>query len=426
MKKTLSLGLLALFLAVGCSSVKTLPNIYDQGETAYADDTEALASPYIYEGITVGGVDVSGTNLESIKDVLEEELGSNLDRKIQVKYKDNNKEVTLRDLGYYYDYDDLGKQALKIGREGSEEERLALIKSLKDEPVDIKADLKLKEGNIEKLAKDLASEVDVKPEEAVYSYNAETDSIDATDGVDGYKLEEEKLIEDIKSAALEGKDGVEAEISVVNTGEDAKEKAASVNGIIGAAESTFNNGFWVRAENIRVSTRALNGFVVAPGEVWSFNDFLGDTTREKGYQEAVVINENNEEVPGMGGGVCQTSTCLYQALLKAEVNILNRVPHTQLMSYSQPGLDAAVEYGSADLAFRNNYDFPILIKSYVDGGWLRFEIWGDTNTKDFQVTLFSEEINNYHNDGGRMFSSYRRNEATGEVEYIGDSYYPPL
>lgn len=417
MKKMLPV-FMALGIFVGCTTVEAIPNVYDQGQIFYSDSTEVLSSPFIYEGVRVEGLDVSGTNLESIKPILEEGLGKKLDESLTIVYGDKTKTLSLKDLGYSINYDNIAKEALKIGRDGSDEERLALIEDLKTNPVDIKAELVLNEKVVQDLAKSLASEVDVKPVEAEYSYDSATDSVVATSGVNGHKLNQGKLVEDIKAAAG-NTDKVEAEIESINVAENAQENAKRVNGVIGFAESRFNTGFWERVENIRVSTLALDNLVLGPGETFSFNDYIGDTTYEKGYQQSIVIDENNREVPGMGGGVCQTSTALYHAALKSDLMIINRSPHTQFMPYSPGGLDAAVEYGSADLAFTNDFDFPILIKSYYEPGYITFTIYGDTNVKDYDVSIFSEQF------AYNGYSAYKRNEATGEVTYLGDTVYPP-
>lgn len=429
MKKTLAI-LMVLVFSVGCSTVESIPNINEQqADVAIADgkdSTEVLASPFIYEGITVEGIDVSGTNLESAQELLRQEFGHELSREITINYGDKSYTYILEDLGYDINFEQTAKEALKIGREGSEEERLEIIDNLANNPVDIELVTSLDESKIDNATAEIREDINVSPVTPEYSFDFETEQVVAINGENGLELNEVALKESIKAAVNDGVENIEAPVDEIMVAEDAQANAARINGIIGDAESTFNAGFWPRAENVRVSNRYLDGVVVGPGETWSFNDEIGQTTYEKGYQEAVVINENNEQVPGMGGGVCQTSTALYHALIEAEVQIVNRVPHTQIMPYSPPGLDAAIEYGSAELAFRNDYDFPVLIRAYDDGaGWIRLEIWGDTNVKSHETTLFSEQLPNA-SDGGLMYASYRRNEDTGEVEYIGDSYYPPV
>lgn len=417
MKKILGL---CLFLSLaGCSTVESIPNLNDQVDVDYSNEEDLLASQAIYEGISVEGIEVEGLNLQSVKPVLEEKLDEKLDQEVVLSYKDKTYTKSLRDLGYYIDYDQIARKALAIGREGSEEARLAEIKSLKSNPLNLESDLVLGQSGLGGFVSEISKDIDVEAIKPKYSYDWDTDSVVAKDGQDGFQVDGEALRETIEKGVESGQYKLEIPVKEIAVAKDAQAQAARVNGIIGTAESYFGTGFWARVENIRVSTHALDGLVLAPGETFSFNDYIGDTTYEKGYQQSIVIDENNREVPGMGGGVCQTSTALYHSALKSDLQILNRSPHTQFMPYSPGGLDAAVEYGSADLAFRNNFDFPILIRTYYEPGYIKFTIYGDTSVKDYDVSIFSEQI------GASTYSAYKRNEATGEVTYLGDTYYPP-
>ncbi|MFQ3611596.1 MAG: VanW family protein [Fimbriimonadales bacterium] len=129
-----------------------------------------------------------------------------------------------------------------------------------------------------------------------------------------------------------------------------------------------------QVHNARLAARQINHQVVAPDAVWSYNQCVGQWVRSEGYVRAPV-SYGGILVPAWGGGVCQTSTTLYNAALLAGLTIEERHPHTIAPSYVAPGLDSAVAQGIADLKLRNPYPFPIRIVSGVSGErlWCRIE-----------------------------------------------------
>lgn len=135
-----------------------------------------------------------------------------------------------------------------------------------------------------------------------------------------------------------------------------------------------------RKHNIKKALSCFNGMVLSPGEECSFNKTTKQRTKENGYLEANVI-VNEEYVESFGGGVCQVSTTLYNALLLSNVQILESHPHSLKSSYVLAGFDAMVNYGSSDLRFRNNFDYPIFIKTWA-------------TDSDIFVTIFGKNENN--------------------------------
>lgn len=149
----------------------------------------------------------------------------------------------------------------------------------------------------------------------------------------------------------------------------------NIKGVVSTFVTRFNSGVINRANNIRLAARALDNYLLAPGAIFSFNDVVGPRTKAKGYDEADIILRN-ELVPDVGGGVCQVSTTLYNAVLQAELEIVERAPHSMIISYVAPGLDATVVYGYRDLKFRNNTSGHLVIKSRVTHGVLTVKIFG--------------------------------------------------
>ncbi|MGN1060079.1 MAG: VanW family protein, partial [Clostridia bacterium] len=130
--------------------------------------------------------------------------------------------------------------------------------------------------------------------------------------------------------------------------------------LLGSAETKLADRGESRMHNIKLAAAAINGCVLAPGESFSFNGIVGDRTPERGYKDAAVIVKK-EKKEGCGGGVCQVSTTVYQAAKAAGLTILERNSHQKEVSYAGQGHDAAVNYGSLDMRFRNNTQSSIKI-----------------------------------------------------------------
>lgn len=130
-----------------------------------------------------------------------------------------------------------------------------------------------------------------------------------------------------------------------------------------------------RVHNIGLGAASIHGCLLAPGEEFSFNQAIGPSTREKGYREAPVI-DGNRLVPGLGGGLCQVSSTLYNAALLANLAITARCNHTLTVSYLPPGRDATVAYGLVDLKFVNNHSHHILIGAELEENQLVCRIFG--------------------------------------------------
>lgn len=127
-----------------------------------------------------------------------------------------------------------------------------------------------------------------------------------------------------------------------------------------------------RVENIRLSLAAINNTVVLPGEVFSFNEVVGERTVERGYRNAPIIL-GEAVVPGVGGGVCQSSTTLYNAVREAQMEIVERRIHSVAPSYIKHGLDATVAWPYTDFKFMNDSDTPVIVRAEIQG-W-RVRVW---------------------------------------------------
>jgi vancomycin resistance protein YoaR len=137
----------------------------------------------------------------------------------------------------------------------------------------------------------------------------------------------------------------------------------------------FRTGERNRAHNIRLASRAIDGLVLLPGDTFSYNDTVGPRTRRAGFRLAPQIVDG-ELVPGIGGGVCQVSTTLYNAALLADMEIVRRRHHQFPVHYVPAGRDATVAYGSLDLQFRNRFQKPVALHVTTQGSRLLVRVYG--------------------------------------------------
>jgi len=136
---------------------------------------------------------------------------------------------------------------------------------------------------------------------------------------------------------------------------------------------TWFYGSGQRYENISLALLSINNQIVWPGETFSFNDVVGPRTPERGYRKAPVIGGDGL---GFGGGVCQVSTTLYNAVLDAGLEVVERHPHSSRVPYVAPGKDATVVFGALDFRFRNNTAHPVIIKAGISRGKISVQING--------------------------------------------------
>ncbi|SER55967.1 VanW family protein [Salipaludibacillus aurantiacus] len=150
---------------------------------------------------------------------------------------------------------------------------------------------------------------------------------------------------------------------------------------IGEYVTYFNSNNENRAHNISLSTEAIDDYVVFPNETFSFNKVVGERTKENGYLPAPVIVKG-ELSEGVGGGICQVSSTLFNAVDKAGLDIVERYTHSRSVRYVPPGRDATVSWYGPDFRFRNNYNQPILIRTKRLGG-------------SISVSLYSSDVIDY-------------------------------
>ncbi|MCI8641347.1 MAG: hypothetical protein HFJ59_05730 [Clostridia bacterium] len=143
-----------------------------------------------------------------------------------------------------------------------------------------------------------------------------------------------------------------------------------------------------RTTNLILAANKINGLVLMPGETFSYNKIVGERTISAGYKEAPIYVEGRVE-NGIGGGICQITTTLYNAVLYANLEIIERSNHQFVPSYANASRDATVVYGAIDFKFKNNRDYPIKLTCSVEKGIANFKIFGLKTNNDYEVIINS-------------------------------------
>lgn len=144
-----------------------------------------------------------------------------------------------------------------------------------------------------------------------------------------------------------------------------------------------------RTTNLILAANKINGTVVMPGEIFSYNTVVGERTIAAGYKEAPIYVSGRVE-DGLGGGICQITTTLYNAAVYANLEIVERSNHQFVPSYAGASRDATVVYGAIDFKFKNNRNYPIKIICSVSGGIANFQIFGLKTDDDYEVEITSK------------------------------------
>lgn len=272
-------------------------------------------------------------------------------------------------------------------------------------------------GMIEPDPIDLESILDeyyVAPVDA--SFDSKT--FETIEGKDGYGFN----LEDAKNKIEQAKYGstVEIAFSTIPPKITAQELAATLYKDTLATYTASTQSVADRDVNLRIACEAINGKILMPGDVFSYNDTLGRRTADKGYKKGEAY-KGNETVMVLGGGICQVSSALYYCAMISDLEILTRKNHGFASDYVPLGMDAAISWGYIDFRFKNTSDYPIRIEASSDGGDVTVTLVG-TDTKDYYVKMEYEVLNTY--DCAVTYKSLSPNNSDGykNGDYIVKPY----
>lgn len=357
------------------SSLLTLALLSFGGLYLYTRDTGL-----ILEGIKVNTVDLSNLSTSEAEQQLEKYITPVLEHTIEFQIQAPALETVklpLKDLGLSYDLDKIIQQAYQQGREGNIfQKALSKYHAQKGASVVLTLDSQWNKDQLQNTLKTAFASYNKPLTDATFKITPDN-RMEITKEIPGQEVNLDTLTQSVESLDPLKPTPVEVLIHVLDQPKvsAAQLEGMQITGLVGKYSTQFNPSNVERTENVRLAAKALDGVVLTPGEEFSFNQKVGERTASAGYKEALIIVDD-QFVPGLGGGICQVSSTLYNAALLAKLNITERHPHSLEITYVPEGQDATVAYPYLDLKFKNNTPGLLLIRSSVQGRTLTFELYG--------------------------------------------------
>ncbi|MGQ9557716.1 MAG: VanW family protein [Desulfurispora sp.] len=332
----------------------------------------------IVPGVRVMGEDFAGlTRPQALARLLarEREL---LARPLVFRHGQHNWPVEPRELGVRLQAGAMVEQALRVGHEGNLWDRYLVQRRVAREGVEIAPRLSFDESRLQQKLDEIGREIAEPPQDASFRVRSD-DTIEIIPGRSGKRIDRERVLADLQKELQEGYTNRPIELVLVEAPPrvtTAQVESYGLNGLLASFTTRFDAAQADRSYNIRIAAAALDNLLLPPGGTSSFNQVVGPRSSEAGYKNAKVI-VGNEFVEGLGGGVCQVSSTLYNAALLAGLEIVRRSNHSLPVSYVPPGRDATVTYGYIDFVFRNSTPHHVLVKTFTGSGSLTVKIYGN-------------------------------------------------
>lgn len=361
----------------------------------------------ILPGVSIGNTDVSGMTEAEAAKAVNKELSGYSGIAVQFEFENGNQmEATLEELGFSApELDDTIKKAVKYGKSGNAVSAYKIMKKAEKNKLEHQFLLRyaVAEKTAGKVLKARAEGLLNQPVNASVTQNES--GVVIVEEKKGEVLDVEKTVQGLNQYLNDKWDGNTGKVQAVVKSSEPEMKADDLEGItdlLGTYTTYYGNDGTGRAQNVESGAMHINGTLLQPGEEMSANAAMEPYTYENGYAEAASY-ESNTVVQTMGGGICQVSTTLYNAVLFAELEIVERYPHSMLVTYVEPSMDAAIADDVLDLVFKNNWKSPIYIEAVISDGALTFNIYGK-ETRDAGRTLqFISETTESNEPEGKRY-----------------------
>ncbi len=426
-----------LLLAVACVGLGGFLIYQRMAEPAFTEPefVDPGAQTFV-EGVTVEGVPLAGMDLEQARAaLLEAEQQKAAEIQFVLHAPGTSITLTSADLSVTFDTEATLNQAIALGNTGTrqekETEREALRSSPREFSIGYTADVSPAQAKIAELAGLVKTEpVDasakLKEQYTVKADMTPEDFLDFMPEVKGQMLDEAALLNTLQ-ARMEAREYGVVELPILYT-----EPAVTVDALKAtllskrsSAETSFKKSPYNREErvfNVKRAASLINGFVLKPGETFSANDTLGPRTYELGWQAAPAYVQGTTEDQA-GGGVCQVSTTLYAAVVKADLEIVYRRNHSSPVGYIDRGLDATINTGTIDFQFKNNTEADIYIFAYAidskDG-----DVPGGLTDKTMHVEIYGAPLNGEYDEIRLSSEQIETVSPKGEKEIVVDTTVP--
>ncbi|HHV29672.1 VanW family protein [Acetivibrio mesophilus] len=340
-----------------------------------------------YDGVAIEGIDVSGLSIEQARELVEERLTKIVyGNSLLLNHEEMSWKIRLSDISYSFLVDEAIERAYSIGREGSVLKRLGTIRDLKSNKKNVLAEIVFSKSRLEEYITSIKKQVDENEKNATVTYKNGNIIFDKENI--GRFMDVDKNVNLLENRLLR-RDFSSVELEVKKVYPKIMYKDIShIEEVISSFSTVFNSSNVNRSHNIRLACERINNKILLPGEVFSMDASLGTRTKENGYKDAPVIVKGRL-IEGVGGGVCQVTTTLYVAVLKAKLDVVERVKHSMPLGYVEPGQDATISEGYIDFKFKNSSDRACLISASVVGNKIIIKLIGAKSISNHDVRLKS-------------------------------------
>ena len=297
---------------------------------------------------------------------------------IEFKYNDKKFIISAKEIDFFYDIDQTVEQAYSLNRKGSFIDNSKItINSLRGDKNTLKLSINYNKDKLKSYIESLSKDINVSMKNA--SIKIERSNIKIEKDEEGSNLEVNESLNNAIKELETGNTSINLVVEKIQP--DVKEESLeNIDTILGTYSTKFDSSVSGRSHNVALAAKSTSDVLLMPGESFSYNEHTGTRTISNGYKNAPVIVQGVVQ-EGIGGGVCQVSSTLYNAVLYAGLEIESIKNHSIPSSYVPKGRDATVSDGAIDFIFKNNLKYPVYIKNSVYGNTLTCTIYGSSEDK---------------------------------------------
>ena len=413
-----------------------------------------ITNSKMMRGISIGGIDVTDLSKEEAISTLNEIYESKAQNQIYLKIQDYETAISYESLEAEYQIENAVNKAYNIGRTGNIfKDNFEILETLIFK-TNIEVEVIIDSEMIKQISQNINNNIEGAVVQS--SYYIEGDTLIITSGKEGLKVDEEQLLSDIyeiltqknneqsievptitvkpdkididkiysevhkepkdayyttepftiypevdgvdfdleqaRNMLVEEKEEYEIKLTITKPAKTVKDLGTEAfPDKLSTYSSKYAESNVNRTTNLKLASQKINGTILLPGEEFSYNKVVGERTIQAGYKEASVYS-NGQVVNGLGGGICQISSTLYNAVIMANLEVTDRRNHQFVAPYVPVGQDATVVYGSQDFKFVNTRKYPVRLEASVSGGIATISVWGIKEETEYEVTIETKNI----------------------------------
>lgn len=354
---------------------------------------ETKETDTIPQRVYFGDIPVGGMTQEEAKAAVQQHVEELQSEIITLQAGKNTVQVPVAQMGLSWGNEEIAAEAVGLGKSGNLITRYKAMKDLENEDKVYELAFQVDKSKVEKM---LENNSEVLNTEAVNAgltrENNQFTVIPGSQGVTVNIAESVEILEKYFSLEWEGGSGsVEIAADVVDP-KGTEEELGKVKDLLGGFNTSYASSGAGRSKNVENGANKINGSVIYPGDSFSVYEAVSPFEPENGYELAGSY-ENGTTVETYGGGICQVSTTLYNAVIRAELEVTERFNHSMIVGYVDPSADAAIAGTYKDLKFVNNTKAPIYIEGYTSGRSIYFNIFGqETRDANREISFVSETL----------------------------------